>query len=167
MSTLPPITIPGNCPPKVSLNKGDTLTINFDQTVFLWNTDPDEFVPQLEIRVYNNGETWAGQAQTKSDDTIEYGWLAFVADSEKYPVRQAKTKSLDQGSGGHVIIVGSGGILDVPQLKKDLKSDKDLCACWPCSAKLINFLIKKPLPKEVRNFLEVLLKAGNAICPVK
>jgi hypothetical protein len=158
------IAIPDMCPPEVDLDIGDKLTINFHQTVFLWNSNPDEFTPRLEVGIYRKGDQWVVTANTPG--TVIYGWLALVADSEAC-VGEVEEGRVDQGgSGGHTIQVGGGpGSSDLSELRGILKSHSGLCEYWPGVAQLIELLLRKPHSRDVEAFLEALLDAGNAVCP--
>ena len=155
------IAIPDQCPP-VKMNPGEKLIINFHQTVFMWNSDPDEFSPTLEIDIYRKGDQRVVTAQSKVE-TVQYGWLALVPDSENALCRSAGREGVEGGSGGHTIQVGEGP-LDLIKLQQYLESDKDLCKCWPCVAPLIELMLKKPLPRGIEHFLKALLEAGNTVC---
>jgi hypothetical protein len=66
----------------LELNVGDILTITFTETVYLWNSDPTEFDPPLEIKIYQPGTSWSGIAlpldDDDTDDFIAVGWLALI-----------------------------------------------------------------------------------------
>jgi len=110
------IFVPDRCPLKVDLTAGDILTITFTQTVYLWNSDPVEFHPALEIDIYQQGTTWSGIAGPKGEDVM-LGWLAFVPGPPiSAPVAHPKTamESIDvrtshRGMVPCTIHIGSGG----------------------------------------------------------
>jgi len=70
------IFIPDRCPLEVDLTLGDILTITFTETVYLWNSDPTEFDPPLEIDIYQRNTTWSGIAGKIENVTL--GWLALI-----------------------------------------------------------------------------------------
>jgi len=149
------ISIPDN-PTDVQMSPGDTLTIKFTQTIFLWNSDPREFDPPLTIGIYYEGQAPVTVTAVSRKENVTYG---FVPDA----VPPGHRGEGDVTSGGHTIQVGSGSLHE-PELEKVLRSEPGLCECWPCAAKLINLLLTRPLPVPVEAFLKVLLEAGNAVC---
>lgn len=150
-----PISIPDKAPPSVGMTPGDTLTITFTDTVFLWNTDPAEFSPPLTIGIYGKGEKRTVTAGN-NNETVMYGFVPDTAMSGRH-------RGKDLTSGSHTIQVGSGPLEELG-LEKVLRSEPLLCDCWPCAAKLINLLLTRTLPVPVEAFLKVLLEAGNAAC---
>jgi hypothetical protein len=158
------ISIPDMCPPEVDLDTGDILTINFHQTVFFWNSDPDEFTPALDVGIYRKGDQWVVKAG--DPEKVAFGWLAFVADSEVVAGTIPRGQGDQGGSGGHTIQVGGGGIgpQETVELKAILKAHSGLCEYWPGVARLIELLRRKPFPQDVQTFLKALLDAGNAVC---
>jgi hypothetical protein len=110
------IFIPDRCPLEVDLMQGDILTITFTETVYLWNSDPIEFDPPLEIDFYQRGTTWSGLA-TRPEDVL-LGWLAFVPgpqavaaiSHQEVELLTVKPKrALSRGVSPCTIHVGSGG----------------------------------------------------------
>jgi hypothetical protein len=164
-----PIYIPDQCPQALKMNIGDTLTIYFHQTVFLWCTDPTEFSPPLEMDIYRNGDKRVVTALYA--ETVQYGWVAFVPDSEsslgraggdKEAKRESGGAGAAGGSSGHLIQVGQGPPDEI-ELQRYLESDRDLSKSWPFVAPLIEHLVKRPLPRGIEDFLKALLAAGNEV----